>query len=162
MLHREQGPGFVRLGHNLIIALEVPAGGPICNLPVPALRFGARTRSSKDNRSRPTEVMNGRDPDEVLVFELLSVYGVSGQNRHRRSDCNRPSKVVEGWPTTWTESSVNTAPFHRIAGSRASHEASGTAAGWRQTDSLQGPRLKSWAVASDIGCSRQPSRGVTI
>jgi len=26
--------------------------------------------------------MNGRDPDEALVFELLSVYGVSGQNRH--------------------------------------------------------------------------------
>ena len=42
LLHREQSPGFVRLGHNLIIALEVPAGGPICNLTMPALHFGAR------------------------------------------------------------------------------------------------------------------------
>jgi hypothetical protein len=47
-------------------------------------------------------------------------------------------------------------------GSRASHEASGTAAGRRQIDSLQGPRLRSWAVVSDIGCSRQLSCGVTI
>jgi hypothetical protein len=31
-----------------------------------ALRFGARTRSSKDNRFRPAEGMNGRDPDERL------------------------------------------------------------------------------------------------
>jgi len=76
LLHREQGPGFVRLGHNLIIALEVPAGGPICSLPMPALRCGARTRSSKDNRFRPTEGMNGRDPDEAVVFEMLSVYAL--------------------------------------------------------------------------------------
>jgi hypothetical protein len=60
---------------------------------------------------------------------------------------------IFGWLTTWTESSANTAPFHLIAGSRASHEASGTAAGRRQIDSLQGLRLRSWVVASDIGCS---------
>jgi hypothetical protein len=33
---------------------------------MPALRFGAGTRSSKDNRFRPTEEMNGLDPDERL------------------------------------------------------------------------------------------------
>jgi hypothetical protein len=65
LLHRQQGPGFVRLGHNSIIALEVPTDVPILNLPTPALRFGARTRSSKDNRFRH-EGMNGLDPDERL------------------------------------------------------------------------------------------------
>jgi hypothetical protein len=76
LLHREQGPGFVRPDHNLIIALEVPAGGPISNLPMPALRFGAGTPSSKDNQFRPTEGMSGRDPDEAIVLELLSVYAL--------------------------------------------------------------------------------------
>jgi hypothetical protein len=32
MLHGEQGPSFVRLTHNLIIALEVLTGVPIRNL----------------------------------------------------------------------------------------------------------------------------------
>jgi hypothetical protein len=34
LLHREQGLGFVEPGHNLILALEVPTGVPIRNLPM--------------------------------------------------------------------------------------------------------------------------------
>ena len=88
LLYRQQAPGFARFGHNLIIAREVPTGVPIRSLPMPALRFGARTRSSKDNRFCPTEGMNGRDPDERVFFELLSVYGLPFRYR-----------VMEVWPT---------------------------------------------------------------
>jgi hypothetical protein len=41
-----------------------------CELPMPALRSGARTRLLKDKRFRPAEGIKGRDSDETLVAEL--------------------------------------------------------------------------------------------
>jgi hypothetical protein len=37
---------------------------------MPALRFGARMRSWKDTRFRPTEGMNGRDPERSACFRI--------------------------------------------------------------------------------------------
>jgi SAM-dependent methyltransferase len=64
-------PSFVTLHHD-VIASQGTTGVPIVSiLPIPLLcrDLGARTRLSKDNRFRPTEGMEGRDPGEALVSE---------------------------------------------------------------------------------------------
>ena len=105
----------------------------------------------------PSAVLKPPAVRSSLSWIAKAVHCASFVDRRQTGSDPHERKVA-----TWTESSANTAPFHRIAGSRVSHEASGTVAGRRQIDSLQGTGLRSWAVASDIGCSRQLLRGVTI
>ena len=110
LLHREQGPGSVRLGHKLIVALEVPAGGAICNLPMPALRFGARTREVGGRGSQADTQGSFALRDQAGSTDQNAGFGTTG-----RADMatTRPSEEAK-LPISRFLSVIETTPRHPL------------------------------------------------
>jgi len=77
---------------------------------MPVLRFRVRTRSSKDNRFRPAEGMNGRDPDERLFSNCCRLTRHSSLTGHHRSAVKEAAadgkESVEDSETARSENSV--------------------------------------------------------
>jgi hypothetical protein len=118
---------------------------------MPALRFVAGTRSSKDNRFRPTEEMNARDPNEALVSSCCRSTRDSENAIHRTPRCRnlctdrRPSRQC--WRNfsnrTWAtgpHSSIGTVANDNVL----YHSLLGLASGerfWKHSPEMATPRL---------------------